>query len=241
LRDARHRAQKDAEGFEAVVYVLERLGTLLNPKADGLGQMSQAINEVARESLLSSEIPDAWRDLHTPFAKLHELVRQARNDAMHEGSAARHATQHVIELSLVLENSLMNGYEEVGDFMVRSPVCAELWQALSFIRQTMLVNAFSHLPVKVGNQGKPVWHLISELAIARHLRLKSNGRSPKLLMAQCLEDGLKEHNINLLRARTCQAADTVEDVIAVWNGVPMLVTRENNEDLLGILTPYDLL
>jgi hypothetical protein len=241
LRDARHRAQKDAEGFEAIVFVLERLGTLLSPEARGLGGMRPAIVAVASESFLSSEIPDAWRELHTPFAKLYELVRQARNDAMHEGSAARHATQHAIELSLVLENSLMNGYEKVGDFMVRSPVCAELWQPLSFIRQTMLVNAFSHLPVKVENQGKPVWHLISELTIARHLRLKSNGGSPKSLMAQSLEDALKEHNLDLARARTCGAADTVKDVTAGWDGVPILVTRGNNDDLLGILTPYDLL
>jgi len=131
LRDARVKAQKDAEDFEEIVFVLERLGTILSEALVGLGKKAPSIFSVASDSPLFSEIPDAWRELHTPFAKLYDLVRQARNDAMHEGAAARYATGHAIEVSLVLENALMNGYDKVSDFMVRNPICAAMWQPLS--------------------------------------------------------------------------------------------------------------
>ena len=38
----------------------------------------------------------------------------------------------------------MSELHQVSDFMVRNPVCASMWQPLSFIRQSMLVNSFSY-------------------------------------------------------------------------------------------------
>ena len=184
----------------------------------------------------------------TPFEKLYDFVRQARNDAMHEGAAARHATTHAIELSIVLENALMNGYDKVGDFMVRNPVCAALWQPLSFIRQTMLVTSFSYLPVKAGTETKPVWQLVSDKAAARYLRLRTIGVPLRDLLVQPLEQAIKG-GIKLLTARTCNATDPVNTVLEKWDalsdresdGQMVLVTRGNSVELLGILMPYDLL
>src|ERR1022692_4520437 len=81
LREARLKAQKDAEAFEDIVFVLERLGALLNPNAVGLRQKFPAIAGVASESPLASAVPNARRELHTPFAELYDLVREARNSA----------------------------------------------------------------------------------------------------------------------------------------------------------------
>ncbi len=241
LREARFKAQKDAEDFEEIVFVLERIGSFLLGSIAGLGRYARSIVAVTCDSALSSDVPDAWRDLHTPFAKLYDLVRQARNDAMHEGAAARHATTHAIELSLVLENALMNGYDKVGDFMVRNPVCAEMWQPLSFIRQTMLVNSFSWLPVKTRGDFRSAWQLVSDNQVAQYLRLRSNGVPSRDLLVQQLEEAMKLDGIKLIQARMCRATDAVKTLLGGWDGQPVLVTREKADELLGILTPHDLL
>ena len=78
--------------------------------------------------------------------------RQIRcNDALHQGAFARHLTIHAIDLALILEDALRS-FEEprVSDYMVRNPLFAELWQPIGFIRQQMLANSFSFLPVLKG-------------------------------------------------------------------------------------------
>jgi len=63
--------------------------------------------------------------------------------------------------------------KRIGDFMVPNAVCAETWQSLSFIRQTMLKNSFSYLLVNTGAEAKPSWQLVSDTALAH--RLGSDG------------------------------------------------------------------
>jgi hypothetical protein len=111
------------------------------------------IETVAGESALASEVPAQWRGIHVPFPLLYGIVKDARNEALHQGAFARHLTVHAIELSLVLEDAMRRSFENpvVGDFMVRNPVCAELWQPLSFVRQQMLTN----LLLLPSRQGKP--------------------------------------------------------------------------------------
>jgi len=248
LRDARSEAQRDAEAFEEVVFVVERLGCYLSGRQGDLGQYKPHILGLASLSPLFYAVPDTFREVHTPFPQLYDLVRQARNGVMHEGAAARHATTHAIELCLVLEIALMNSYDKVGDFMVRNPVCAALWQPLSFIRQTMLSTSFSYLPVNAGTETKPVWQLVSDKAVARYLRLRANAVPLKDLLVQPLEQAIKG-GIKLLAARTCNATDPVNTALEEWDaqsdnesdGQMVLVTRGNSDELLGILMPYDLL
>jgi len=84
-----------------------------------------------------------------------------------------HLTTNAVELSIVLEEAIMNGYDRVGDFMVRNTVCAYLWQPLSFIRQTMLANSFSYLPVPTGDRGSQFgnWLQISDLPVICETRV----------------------------------------------------------------------
>ena len=104
------------------------------------------------------------------FDSLFDLVKTARNDAMHTGVYARHATAAAIELCIGLETALMNVANMprtiVKDFMVKSPIIVESWQPVAFARQLMLTHSFSFLPVQ--RDGK--WMLISEGAIAKYLR-----------------------------------------------------------------------
>jgi hypothetical protein len=240
LREARLKAQADAEAFEEIVFVLERLGCYLRKEQGSLGRYEKYIVRLASRSPLFHTVPDAFRELHIPFPILYDRVRQARNDAMHGGAAARYATAHAVELAVVLEDALMNGYDKVSDFMVRNVICAELWQPLSFIRQIMLASSFSCLPVKAVHDGKPLWELVSDKALAQYLRCVSNGGLLKDLLVQPLGEA-KGNGMILPVARTCVATDPVRDVLAGWDGQPVLVVRQNKGELLGILTPYDLL
>ena len=242
LREARLKAQQDAEGFEQVVFVLEKLGCYLRRKQGDLGKYREFIVALASRSPLFYAVPDVFREMHIPFPQLYDFVREARNSAMHENAVARFATGHAVELALVLEDALMNGYDKVTDFMVRNVICAEMWQPLSFIRQTMLASSFSWLPVKARCGAKPLWHLVSDHGIGRYLRLRSKVLPPKDLLVQPLELAtIGDEGIKLIPARTYQASALVTDVLEQWDGQPVLVTRENTDELLGILSPYDLL
>ena len=50
--------------------------------------------------------------------------------------------------------------------MVRSPVTAEPWQPLSFVRQLMLTNSFSILPVLMPDG----WRVVTDAQVAAYLR-----------------------------------------------------------------------
>ena len=42
--------------------------------------------------------------------------------------------------------------EKIGDYMVPNPVCASDWQPVGFVRQMMLANSFSYIPVCTGKK-----------------------------------------------------------------------------------------
>jgi hypothetical protein len=240
LREARAVALRDAEAFGEIIHVLERMGCLLLGRIAALGTYRPLIVEAASESELAKDIPNEWPDMHICFYKLYELVRISRNAAMHEGSFARHLTFHAIELSLILEDSLMTGFDKVNDYMVRNPVCASLWQPLSFIRQSMLINSFSYLPVHLETNNESTWQLISDLAIAGYLRTNLHGEvSPKRL-GHKLEEAIA-NGVKLTSTRVCNPDVSITNVLNGWDGTPILVQSNYSKDLIGIITPFDLL
>jgi hypothetical protein len=233
LREARAAALQDAEGFQEILFVLERLGVHLTKRIEALNKYKNDIERLALASPLAKEIPTQYRSWHRPFSELYELVRESRNDALHQGAFARHLTNDAVQLALVLEDALMNNWNLASDFMVREPVCAGLWQPLSFIRQQMLANSFTYLPV----WNSPHWLLISDYHIAQYLR---RGKRKELL-AITLKDAITE-GLDLERASTCFAWANVNEVLEKSNGKPVLVVeKEQSDRLLGILTPFDLL
>jgi hypothetical protein len=238
LRTARAAAFRDSEAFQDIVYVLERMGAYLLGQMKDLGRYRHAIHSVADKSPMSVEVPSMLSDWHTPFALKYEIVREARNAALHEGAVARHLTGNAVELSLVLEEALMNGHYRVSDFMVRNPVCAYLWQPLSFIRQIMLVNSFSYLPVQ-SEHNKKSWQLISDFSLAQYLR--GDGDSSRERLIQTLHEVLKSGKIDLVAAKTCNAQDNVNKVLRNSNGSPSLVLASDGQQLIGIVAAFDLL
>jgi hypothetical protein len=105
----------DGEAFEGIVHVIERLGSYLSKERLGdkgsygnLRKYRVEIGALAADSGMAVKVPDQFRSLVTPFDVLYDLVRIARNDALHQGAFARHLTRHAIELAIILEDALSN-------------------------------------------------------------------------------------------------------------------------------------
>ena len=239
FRAGRADALADTEGFSEILFPLERLGCFLTGKGLGLGQFREKLVCYSKHSPLATEIPNQHREFHTPFGTLFELVREARNDALHQGAVARHLTMNATILAIVLEDALSTDLELVSDFMIPSPVCAELWQPISFIRQQMLLHSFSFLPFK---QGDGKWHLVSDAQIASFI-LSFDRKSPerKSRLAMPLSDALT-NGLKTDEAETLPPETPVSELANRIKNRPMLVCDSDvPHRLLGILTAFDLM
>jgi len=268
LRNARNEAIKDAEGFTELLFVFERLGSFLThnkeylnkhredldkhnedptkndkpPKfKEGLNDYKEAITGLVNKSKLAKNIPKKLRAFHTPLHELYDIVLNGRNSAMHQGAYARHLTQHAIELSLILEDALMNNLDKVCDFMVRDPFCAYLWQPLSFIRQTMLSNSFSYMPVCEEKNKTKTWKLISDYEVAKYL-IDGDRDERKKRLATDLEEAVSSGKIKLLKPEWLESDQTIQKALNTVSEIPMLIFSDGAfQNLIGILTPFDLL
>ena len=133
----------------------------------------------------------------------------------------------------------MTGAEKIGDYMVRGPVCAHLWQPISLIRQEMLAHSFSNLPVYM--EETSAWKLVSDLVIAKYLRSGSdNDRKNRL--AKSLQDAINQDDLKLLDVHCYQFDHRISDVVDTLSTSPILIYhKDHQKDLVGILTPFDLL
>jgi hypothetical protein len=233
LRSARAAALLDSEGYEPIVLALERLGSTLNRKGHGLGDYKSALLEIARSdnSGLST-----WRgsELVPTAVALYRIVQDGRNEAVHQGAHARHFVRHCIELSLAIEDGLMDGSSSISDFMVRDPSCVELWQPIAFARQQMLVNSFSHLPICIDG----VWHVLSDKSIAIYL---AEAVRPKQALRLSIGEAMKEAGLQLDIARCVSPNATVREALLVCEVSVILILDADRNHLMGIATPFDLL
>ena len=239
LRAARYAALADAEGFHEVCFALEALGLrLLGKKAD-LKAYCKQIGELAQHSVVLNELSEKFTGTFSKFGALFEQIRVARNDAMHTGVYARHATVAAIELCLGLEEALMKepqfSRRFVKDFMVKSPVSVELWQPVAHARQLMLMHSFSFLPVCVGS-----WKLLSEVAMARYIQSSKN-------WAQCLAATINDASANGLRLIDAKVVE-LEDEIQLLLGKgdddlsrTIWLVQDEHKRLCGVLSPFELM
>ena len=98
------------------MFVVERLGSFLYEKVGDLGKYKKHLEQLAIKSPLAWAVPQECES-HIPFSQLYDVVRIARNDALHQGAFARHLTTHAIEISIVLEDALMNSFDKVGELV----------------------------------------------------------------------------------------------------------------------------
>ncbi len=236
LRAAREACARDAEAFDEILFAVERLGCRLLGKFGDLGKYEQTLTQLASGSAVPIVVHGSDVAPSVSFTQLFKAIREARNDALHQGAVARHLTARAVELAVILEDALVGGLDEVQHFMVKNPVTAEAWQTVAAIRQLMLANAFSYIPISW--QGE--WHLLSDFELATFLRRSEDRRAA---MAQMLSAALAgAQALDLLPAPKCLPQAAVRDVIQQMDGgVPVLVVTAEPGHLLGIVSPADIL
>ena len=110
LRGARDAAQRDSEGYQQIMFVIERLGGQLWPDKQTLGGFEKGFNIlVKKHHPLNGKCADKKEcagENGVSFEKCYEIVREGRNQAMHIGAVARNLTSHCVKLSIILEDTL---------------------------------------------------------------------------------------------------------------------------------------
>ena len=237
LRRARERALSDGEGYQPILFAVERLGRQLWPNRNTLGKFTCCFRD-----LVETHHPLAGRgaDHHElPFARRYDIVRQARNDAMHIGAEARNLTSHCVVLSTVLEDTLMAiaCTRKIADYMTRGPVCAHEWQRIALIRQTMLEYSYSCLPCRRGRE----WYIVSDHDLCKFLqRGGPDSKTARLRMKLC--EAIAEGGIKLHKAKDVPPNACVDEVLKVMKrGEPILVKHQQGDELLGIANAFDLM
>ncbi len=246
FRDARLVAFKDAEAFQEILSTLERFGFLLRGEQGGLRSYQEHVEAEVATSPLAAGVPREYRGWHTPFSDLYDLVRLGRGDALRQGAFARNLTMHATQLALVLEDALADRATKISDFMVRGAVCALPWQPVSFVRQQMLANSFTYLPMQLEAEQGTVWKLVCDFRLAHYLRASADagGISRKRRLAKTVREAVEEEGLVLEDAVSCSSSETVEQALARFSGDgrPLLVRHPDDPArLMGIVTAYDLL
>ena len=260
LRSARNAALADAEGFQAVIHTLESIGRQIMGKALSFGLYKgkkplsldlykDPLSCLAHDSPLSIEIPSEWREYHTEFLALYDELKDARNDAVHQGAYARILTDHAVDITIILEDALMSEFSKVSQFMVRDVVEAKLWQPVSYVRQQILKHSFSYLPVWFEGENK--WKLISEYSVAQYLRGAPNKTQRRKRLVTTIEHAIKENNGNdrlrVLPAKTVCPEKKIHDndILKCVGAKPILVVdpkrKDEKDGLVGILDSSDIL
>ena len=244
FRDARAAVLRDTEEYQQILFVLERLGQILIGESGFLWKYeTSVIAFVAKYHPFCGSPPGDYR---IKFSRLYQMIRYRRNDALHQGAVARNLSVRLVELSLILEDALMAGTEplKIQDYMMGNPVRAHLWQPIGFIRQSMLANSFTYLPYQ--KNGK--WYVISDQDISQYL-WNETPISRSELLSRKLKDVIKckadpkilKREVILVSPNTsvkCALACAKKQKVA---GLPILVKHKDREELLGIVTPFDLL
>ena len=174
---------------------------------------------------------------------LYRRVREMRNAEVHEGAAARTLTAQAVELALRLEDAMGKTCDAmtVADYMVTSPVVAELWQSVSWVRREMLAGGFSAVPLRYEKQ----WRLITDTALVQYLyKCAGNTASDRL------EDALVKKpggcKLRLCTARTVPselcAGSFVAETLDAKEPVFLVVDEDEGDSRLrGVVAAHDLL
>ena len=246
LRAARYAALADSEAFHEICFALESLGMRLHGKKADLGTYRTRLKQLARESEVLSHLTESFPSNFTAFDALFESVRMARNDAMHTGIFARHATAAAIELCIGLEAAIMRDKDLpkhlVKHYMVKSPVWIEPWHPIAHARQLMLTYSFSFLPVNLGG----VWQLLSETNMARYLQFGAKrGTSIVQLLSATIEDSSSK-GLSLTCAQTVGLDDDVHTLLQSpeedsTSDLRLWLVLDEAEHLVGVLSPFELM
>ncbi|MBW7896907.1 MAG: CBS domain-containing protein [Opitutaceae bacterium] len=245
LRKARAEAQEDAENFDDLVRVFERIGAMEKGElCRGLRSYGRGLLGIARRSPLHETLPERYPSRHINGRRLFELLCNARNSAVHQGAVARNLVRHTIEFSLILEHSLAQTMNKASDLMIRDIMSADLHHPISYLRQQILLYAYSYLPVYLDDQG---WRLVSDRILTCWLHaMQWEGEDGQVkALAMTLEEAIKPaRGLQTESAPILPSNCDIAEVLKIFaENVPLVVLHEpgNKARIEGLLTPSDLL
>lgn len=216
--------------------MLEHIGQVIGGSiGNGLKDYEEAIVALANHSGDPTEGEEA--------ARLFNVVRQARNKAVHDGAYARHLNSRLIDLLLILEEGIVMNLDRVEDLMVRAPVFAESWHLVSHVRKMMLSNSFSWIPIyqETGASGK--WVLLDDASLMKWIRSEPRKSAQKARLALRVGEAISKHKLAVKGAHCCHGSSLISEIMSQMGEKPTLVTEEfdGRERLVGIVTAFDLL
>lgn len=237
LADARAGALADAEAAEGVIFAIEALGRHLSRRAESLEVTGPALVDYVKVE--NPAVGDRFR-------RMLELMRYGRNDRMHKGFAARNLARDAIRVSLVLEETMRVKWPEMtaGDVMTGFPVVVACWMSFSQVRDLLIENAYSQVPIKLGD----VWYVITERKLAGLVQaVRRKGASVDLrvmLLSDRIPECLGLGSGSIAEALTepavmaTQSTPVVE--LCVSSGCVLVYGEGAEKELAGIITPMDI-
>lgn len=136
----------------------------------------------------------------------------------------------------------MKNGTQVSQFMVRSLDTAEPWQPISFVRQVMLSNSYSFLPLWFDHKGRDGWWFLAESEVAKYLRVAASNEERKRRLAATVASSVEKGLLSLIQAQTVDPQALVREAVTLLQGSPLVVVgQEEPTRLLGILTAFDVL
>ena len=128
--------------------------------------------------------------------------------------------------------------DNVKAYIQKEVVQVYTWQRLEECRRLMLTHSFSYLPIKIGTE----WKLLTDVNLAKYLAQAKSIKKWKKLMWETVECA-KEKELELECVKTVEQTDSKVCALKKMNGKAAIVTEgeEENKDLVGIITPFDLL
>lgn len=236
LRSARTTAFADAENYQQILFTIERLGSHLVGRIEALGYYQPCLKQLAENSVYSREVPLSKPSWHTSFEDLYETIREARNDALHQGVIARHLTSNLVLMSLILEDALMGKTgRKWADVMIRQVVVAQPWQPISYVRQQMLTYSISYLPIRKDGS----WKLISDYEVAAYINHgKSSDRKMRLIESV---DEASRKGLRLSDAKVCFPENLIDATVMRELDAKLIVVVEKDNNIVGVVSPFDIL
>ncbi len=245
LQEERYKVLEDGENWLTIVQAIEAVGkaivlsqtkptALAKKRVNGLGTLIEPLQEfIKKYHPTASQEEEDFED----FKDLLEEVRQVRNAEVHTGASARAAAKIATTVGIYLEDTLMatSGAEKnVKAYIQKDVVRAYVWQNLDECRRQILIHSFSYLPIKVKNE----WKMLSDANLAEYLADQNAKELWKQRVECAMEKGLK-----IEPAKEVKQTDSQKCALDKMNGKAAIVTEgeEKNKDLVGIITPFDLL
>lgn len=224
FRQARYAALEDAENFREACFALEEFGCYLN------GENTKSLRKYS--TVLRNFVKSKRKQ---EFSILFDLVVEARNEAAHRGVFARNLSGKSVRLSLILEETLSDMAIKVKHLMTEGVIFAEEFSTLAKIREMMLENSFSYIPVKF-SEG---YYLISDSIVSKKWQeLKNDDKkryNTKISKIFSTKDLIPADGVLSEESKTIAYLKIRHLPLLVFDG-----THENRK-VVGILTPFDLL